>query len=55
MATAMLIPHADRQIVQPKPYDPLRPLRHAGLMRDIGGVEGFVNVMRGTHRFPDPM
>ncbi len=47
------IPYALRPMVQPKPHDPRHPFRHAGLMRDVGGVEGFASVMRGTHRFPE--
>ena len=46
------VPYAERPVVLPKPRD--RPFRHAGLMREIGGVQGFLNVMRGTHRFPAP-
>lgn len=46
------VPYAERPVVLPKPRD--RPFRHAGLMREIGGVQGFLNVVRGTHRFPAP-
>ena len=48
------MPYAQRAIVLPKPRDPGRPFRHAGLMREIGGVQGFLKVVRGTHRFPEP-
>ena len=47
-------PYAQRPAVLPKPSDASRPFRHAGLMREIGGVEGFLRVVRGTHRFPEP-
>ena len=47
------IPEQERPVVGPKPTDPSNPWRHAGIMRDIGGVDGFMKVMRGTHRFPD--
>ena len=44
---------ATKPTVGPKPVDPQRPFQHSGLMQDIGGVDGFMKVMRGTHRFPD--
>lgn len=48
-----VIPYHERPVVQPKPFDPRSPFRHAGLMRDIGGVQGFMSVVRGTHRYPE--
>ena len=50
---AAVVPYELRPVVGPKPVDPRNPWRHAGLMSDIGGVEGFVRVQRGTHRYPD--
>tara|TARA_S200000501_G_C20535115_1_gene617457 strand:- start:59 stop:238 length:180 start_codon:yes stop_codon:yes gene_type:complete len=47
------LPYAFRAVVLPKPRDPTNPFRHAGLMRDIGGVQGFMSVRRGTHKFPE--
>ena len=47
------VPYDERPRVGPKPTDPHRPFRHAGLMRDIGGVEGYMKVVRGTHRLPE--
>jgi hypothetical protein len=40
-------------VVQPLPFDPANPFRNAGLMRDIGGVKGFMQLVRGTHRIPE--
>lgn len=48
-----VMPYTERSVVRPKPFDNRSPFRHAGLMRDIGGVQAFMNVMRGTHRFPE--
>lgn len=50
---APLLPYSQRAIVRPKPVDPLRPFRHCGLMREIGGVDGFMKVVRGTHRLAE--
>lgn len=50
---APLLPYSQRAIVRPKPVDPLRPFRHCGLMREIGGVDGFMKVERGTHRLAE--
>ena len=48
------LPYDERPCVGHKPWDPRRgPFQNAGLMRDIGGVDGFMKVMRGTHRFPE--
>jgi len=43
-------PYHQRLIARRKPADPKHPFRHAGLMSDIGGVEGFMCLVRGTHR-----
>lgn len=49
-----VIPYHQRIVARPKaPFDPRHPFRHAGLMRDIGGVEGYQRVVRGTHRIVD--
>ena len=48
-----VLPYAYREVVLPKPRDPANPFRHAGLMRDIGGVQGFMSVQRGMRRFPE--
>jgi hypothetical protein len=48
------VPYAERPVVLPKPVDASRLFRHAGLMREIGGVQGFLKIVRGTHRFPKP-
>ena len=48
------VPYAQRPVVLPKPCDPSKLFRHAGLMREIGGVQGFLRVVRGTHRLPEP-
>ena len=48
------VPYAQRPVVLPKPPDASRPFRHAGLMREIGGVQGFLRVVGGTHRLPEP-
>ena len=45
--------YESRPAVEPLPFDPRNPWKNAGLMRDIGGVDGFMKVMRGTHRFPE--
>jgi len=47
------LPYNERPEVQPLPFDPSNPWKNAGLMRDIGGVDGFVKVQKGTHRFPN--
>jgi len=47
------VPYEQRPVVQPKPVDPSNPWKNAGLMRDIGGVDGYMKVKRGTHRYPD--
>ena len=47
------VPYDQRPVVQPKPFDPSNPWKNAGLMRDIGGVEGFKKVQNGTHRYPE--
>lgn len=49
-----VIPYHQRIVARPKaPFDPRHPFRHAGLMRDIGGVHKFMAVVRGTHRIGD--
>lgn len=40
-------------VVQPLAFDPANPFRNAGLMRDIGGVKGFMQLVKGTHRMPE--
>lgn len=46
-----VIPYGLRIVARPKtPFHPRHPFRNAGLMRDIGGVHGFMGVVRGTHR-----
>jgi len=45
--------YESRPAVEPLPCDPRDPWKNVGLMRDIGGVDGFMKVMRGTHRFPE--
>jgi hypothetical protein len=42
-----------RPVVQPLPFDPANPFRNAGLMRDIGGAKGFMQLVKGTHRIPE--
>lgn len=45
---------SEKPEVEPLPYDPTDPFKGAGLMRDIGGIAGFMKVQRGTHRYPRP-
>lgn len=48
------VPYDQRIAARPKaPFDPRHPFRNAGLMREIGGVRGFMGVVRGTHRIAD--
>lgn len=49
-----VIPYCQRIVARPKaPFDPRYPFRNAGLMREIGGVRGFMAVQRGSHRIVD--
>lgn len=49
-----VIAYHQRIVARPKaPFDPRHPFRNAGLMRDIGGVHGFMSVMRGEYRIVD--
>jgi hypothetical protein len=47
------IPYQQRIVLGPKTVDPKTPFRHAGLMSDIGGVQGFMNLVKGTHRIAE--
>ena len=47
------LPNDNKPTVGSKAMDPSCPFRHAGLMREIGGADGFMKVVRGTHQFPN--
>lgn len=49
-----IVPYAMRIVARPRaPFDRQHPFRNAGLMREIGGVHGFMGLVRGTHRIVD--
>jgi hypothetical protein len=46
------LPREDsRPIARPKPIDSGTLFKNAGLMREIGGVDGFARLVKGSHRF----